>query len=719
MPAAREVSVQLTVNGAPRAATVPARTLLVHFLRDQLRLTGTHVGCDTTQCGACTVALDGVAVKSCTVLAAQADGHEVTTIEGLGRPRHGGALAPRAAGLPGRARPPVRLLHPGHGDGRPPAPRRPAKPNRGRGQARAVRQHLPLHGLPEHSRGRPPRRQPRGITARNVSRRLRLRPRPLPRRSPRPAGRGGRGRRGGQAHRGRPVAPAHDEAPPRRSPGPHRHRRPQGTQARRLPRSQPHHRRPHHLPAASPAAARRPRRDARPRQRGHEPRRRGSRPSRTPSRSWPTRRSAPGARSAARWRTATRPPTSRRSCWPWTRRSPSPPARAGTSTSPAPRALARPGAPERASPRTSERQTMLLDDFLQGIYTTDLAEDEIITHVSDHHPGRPGQRLREVPAPGEPPSAGGRRAPASAGTLTDETAASLVRRQHRPRRDRRNGNLSPPLPCPRGRSRPQGRLPTADTLAAAAAQVTRTLDGTELQPARRPARQRPVPRPPGRGPHPPRPGRHARADAVAATHGRATSTASSATMRGRRLVSLIGQPLTRREDPPLLTGRGQYVDDFAPEGTLHAFVVRSPLAHARITSVDVEEARQAEGVHAVFTAEDLAAQGVGPLPGGEGLPPGSLNPPFPALASDKVLWAGQPVALVVADTTGTRRRRRRARRHRLRRPPRGHRRPRRRGRRRAAAARRRAEQHRLPQAPHRGRRETPRSKTPPTRSASG
>jgi carbon-monoxide dehydrogenase small subunit len=83
VPATREVSVQLTVNGAVRAATVPARTLLVHFLRDHLRLTGTHVGCDTTQCGACTVALDGVAVKSCTVLAAQADGHEVTTIEGL------------------------------------------------------------------------------------------------------------------------------------------------------------------------------------------------------------------------------------------------------------------------------------------------------------------------------------------------------------------------------------------------------------------------------------------------------------------------------------------------------------------------------------------------------------------------------------------------------------------------------------------------------------
>jgi carbon-monoxide dehydrogenase small subunit len=87
--AAYEVCVELTVNGAPRAATVPARTLLVHFLRDRLRLTGTHVGCDTTQCGACTVALDGVAVKSCTVLAAQAHGHEVTTVEGLAEPGTG------------------------------------------------------------------------------------------------------------------------------------------------------------------------------------------------------------------------------------------------------------------------------------------------------------------------------------------------------------------------------------------------------------------------------------------------------------------------------------------------------------------------------------------------------------------------------------------------------------------------------------------------------
>ncbi len=84
MPATRDVSVEMIVNGQAYRKTVPARTLLVHFLREELRLTGTHVGCDTTQCGACTVALDGVAVKSCTVLAAQASGHEISTIESLG-----------------------------------------------------------------------------------------------------------------------------------------------------------------------------------------------------------------------------------------------------------------------------------------------------------------------------------------------------------------------------------------------------------------------------------------------------------------------------------------------------------------------------------------------------------------------------------------------------------------------------------------------------------
>ena len=77
------VHVEVTVNGERREADVEARLLLVHWLRDELGLTGTHVGCDTTNCGACTVHLNGEAVKSCTVLTAQADGAEVTTIEGL------------------------------------------------------------------------------------------------------------------------------------------------------------------------------------------------------------------------------------------------------------------------------------------------------------------------------------------------------------------------------------------------------------------------------------------------------------------------------------------------------------------------------------------------------------------------------------------------------------------------------------------------------------
>jgi carbon-monoxide dehydrogenase small subunit len=77
--------VTLVVNGEERRLEVEGRTLLVHALRDGLGLTGTHIGCDTSQCGACTVLLDGRAVKSCTILAPQAEGHEVTTIEGLGQ----------------------------------------------------------------------------------------------------------------------------------------------------------------------------------------------------------------------------------------------------------------------------------------------------------------------------------------------------------------------------------------------------------------------------------------------------------------------------------------------------------------------------------------------------------------------------------------------------------------------------------------------------------
>ena len=77
------MKLELTVNGTPRATEIEPRTLLVHYLRDVLGLTGTKIGCDTSSCGACTVLIDGESVKSCTVLGVQADGQEITTIEGL------------------------------------------------------------------------------------------------------------------------------------------------------------------------------------------------------------------------------------------------------------------------------------------------------------------------------------------------------------------------------------------------------------------------------------------------------------------------------------------------------------------------------------------------------------------------------------------------------------------------------------------------------------
>lgn len=85
------IGIRMIVNGAPVEAEVEARTLLVDFLRDRLRLTGTHVGCETSQCGACVVHVDGVSIKACTLLAVQADGSRVTTIEGVAQ---GGRLHP-------------------------------------------------------------------------------------------------------------------------------------------------------------------------------------------------------------------------------------------------------------------------------------------------------------------------------------------------------------------------------------------------------------------------------------------------------------------------------------------------------------------------------------------------------------------------------------------------------------------------------------------------
>jgi carbon-monoxide dehydrogenase small subunit len=89
-------NVTVQVNGAKQTATVESRLLLVHLLREVFRLTGTHIGCDTTHCGACTVLLDGEPVKSCTVLAVQADGREIMTVEGL---EQGGVLDPIQEGF--------------------------------------------------------------------------------------------------------------------------------------------------------------------------------------------------------------------------------------------------------------------------------------------------------------------------------------------------------------------------------------------------------------------------------------------------------------------------------------------------------------------------------------------------------------------------------------------------------------------------------------------
>ena len=97
------MEISVTVNGTNSVTDVEPRTLLVYYLREELGLTGTNVGCDTSSCGACTVHVNGESVKSCTMLAVQADGHEVTTIEGL---------APSAEQLH-----PMRILHPWHGYG--------------------------------------------------------------------------------------------------------------------------------------------------------------------------------------------------------------------------------------------------------------------------------------------------------------------------------------------------------------------------------------------------------------------------------------------------------------------------------------------------------------------------------------------------------------------------------------------------------------------------
>ena len=141
------MTITLTVNGREVSAHAEPRTLLVHFLRDTLGLTGTHWGCDTSNCGTCVVLLDGEPVKSCTVLAASVAGHGVETVEGLEK---GGVLDPLQEGFMARARPAVRVLHPGMlmtspgAAGPQPGPERRADP---RGDQRPD---LPLHRIRHH-----------------------------------------------------------------------------------------------------------------------------------------------------------------------------------------------------------------------------------------------------------------------------------------------------------------------------------------------------------------------------------------------------------------------------------------------------------------------------------------------------------------------------------------------------------------------------------------
>ena len=203
----------LTVNGTAHEAEVEPRPLLVYFLRDQLGLKGTHVGCDTSSCGACTVLLDGESVKSCTVLAVQADGAEVTTIEGLGTT----ASSTRAAGVPRAARPAVRLLHARVRDGRgvAPSPRtRTRARTRSATGSRATSAAAPATTTSSAPSGRPPRARrmiPAAfdyVRAASVER----------------GARAARGRRGREAPRRRALARAGDAAPPRAAVAARRHR---------------------------------------------------------------------------------------------------------------------------------------------------------------------------------------------------------------------------------------------------------------------------------------------------------------------------------------------------------------------------------------------------------------------------------------------------------------------------------------------------------------
>ena len=156
------MQVTITINGEAVSRDVEPRTLLVHFIRDTPGLTGTHWGCDTSNCGACVVLMDGKPVKSCTTLAAMCEGHEIRTVESL---EVDGRARPGPAGLPRAARAALRVLHPGDADDEPRAAGREPRPDRARDPHRDLRRDLPVHGLQEHRRRGPLGRRARGRDA--------------------------------------------------------------------------------------------------------------------------------------------------------------------------------------------------------------------------------------------------------------------------------------------------------------------------------------------------------------------------------------------------------------------------------------------------------------------------------------------------------------------------------------------------------------------------
>ncbi len=148
--------IRFTINGKKKIAEVEPRLLLAHLIRRGLGLTGTHMGCDTTNCGACTVLVDGRAIKSCTMLAVQADGHEITTVEGLASASE---LHPLQEGFREEHGLQCGFCTPGMMLAAKPAAGRQPGPDRGGHPLGAVGQPVPLHRLPEHrqvgARGRP------------------------------------------------------------------------------------------------------------------------------------------------------------------------------------------------------------------------------------------------------------------------------------------------------------------------------------------------------------------------------------------------------------------------------------------------------------------------------------------------------------------------------------------------------------------------------------